>query len=342
MMSKLQTARFFNHLSVMLDAGLGLIPALDTLCESADPETKAFAEHLGTELSQGHTFSGCLRAWESPPLSPLVVATVKMGEESGGLVVCLRGISNELDRQVRARQRLLNGLTYPLVLLSVTAVMLFFMLDFMLPRFLPLLRNGAIEVPALTAMLLKLSNSGIAQLLALGVLLLAAIWRQPAGRAKLGSVLGTGALRVSSLRRLILLKSYSDVSLQLSLLLNRGVLVETALGSVAPTVWPPPVKENLLQVRTAIRGGAPLSEAFQELPGTPQLMAAMVRTGEEVGDLATFFRQLGHLLVDEYEYRVESFFELLEPVLMMLMGALVGVVVLATFLPIYALATRVF
>ena len=322
----------------MLEAGLPIIGALEALTRDQEEAPSSLAHHLISEVERGHTLSQSFASWPHS-FSPMIVGSIRIGENSGTLSQSLGSLSKELERREKSKQRLIAALTYPSALVAVTLGMLAFFVYYMLPRFLPLLIAGDIEVPALTQWLVNFSNSSILKLLPIALLGIAlSCWKTKRGRHWWEKFV-QAAIKLPLVGSLIASKSYSDACLQISLQLNQGVLLDDALRATSKTAWPPVVADSFAQIREGLQSGNTLGSGFDADPYAPSLVTQMINTGEEIGELSAFFQKTGEILEQDYERRSEAFFQLLEPAIMLFMGLAVGAVVLACFLPIYALAT---
>ena len=322
----------------MIEAGLPIIGALEALTRDLEEAPSSLAHHLIAEVERGRTLSQGFASWPHS-FSPMIIGSIRIGENSGTLSQSLGSLSKELERREKSKQRLIAALTYPSALVAVTMGMLAFFIYYMLPRFLPLLIAGDVEIPALTQWLVNFSNSTLLKVLPF-VLLGAALscWKTKRGRHWWEKFIQT-AIKLPLIGDLIASKSYSDACLQISLQLEQGVLLDDALRATSKTAWPPVVADSFAQIRQKLHGGMTLGSGLDADPYAPKLVTQMIKTGEEIGELAGFFRKTGEVLEQDYERRSEAFFQLLEPAIMLFMGLVVGAVVLACFLPIYALAT---
>ena len=319
---------------------MSIVSALSVLGRSEERGPSELADTLMTEVESGHPLSRAFSRWPEH-FGLMFVGTIRMAENTGTMVTAFRALAAELERRERARQALLAALTYPLALLVTTLGMLAFLIYYMLPRFLPFLVSAKVETPALTRAVMWLGESPLLKPLPLLFVLVAfGIWENKRSRALLGQF-SHYAIRLPLVGTMIKLKAYSDACLQLSLQLRCGILLTEAVSAVASSTPSPFLRASFQGIHAALKAGESLSEALREDKLAPPFLVQMVSTGEEVGKLEYFFERVGRILEEEYNRRSEAFFQLLEPMLMMIMGLAVGLVVLACFLPIYKLSSGV-
>ena len=322
----------------MLDSGISITRTLTALSKSEEDASSALAHEILSGVEQGYPLSRVLGRWPEY-FDKMYVGTIQVAEKTGKLVFAFRRLAKELDRRERNRQKLLAALTYPAALFVVTLGMLVFLIYYMLPRFLPFLTSAKVETPALTKAVLWLGSSTLIKCLPI-ILGLAAfgLWENKRNK-NFVSQFAHQIIKVPILGRAIKLKAYSDACLQLALQLNCGTLLTEALKGVVASQSSPFIRSSFQKIEFDIRNGDSVGDSISRDVHAPPILTQMLVTGEEIGRLSEFLDRTGKLLEEEHQRKTETFFQLLEPVMLMFMGLSVGLVVLACFLPIYQLSS---
>ncbi|MEW6279106.1 MAG: type II secretion system F family protein [Candidatus Eremiobacterota bacterium] len=331
---------FTLHLSVLLGAGLGLARSLDVLGRGQDDAMSRVARSLSVRVDQGHSLSEAMRT-QGEVFPPLYLGLVRVAEVTGQLVKTFERLAATLERQSGIRQRLMSALAYPAFVLVSVLAMTAFLVYFLLPMFMKTFTDSGAELPWMTRMLVTLVTNPwfTSAPPVLGGLLAGSVWvyaRQPARRRRLYSAL----FHVPVLGRFLFLAALSQVTGSLALLLENGVNLTKALDCVrqTPTGWQP-LDEALKQVQTLIFEGSELGEALASTRIMPPLLVNMVAAGEPIGTLHPWLRRYTELTEDDLQGRIDALGSVLEPVLLVFLGLVVGFVVLACFLPTYQLIT---
>lgn len=321
----------------MLQAGLGLTAALEALARSVSLEQGELARGLLQSLNRGKRLSACFAEFEQS-FDAVFISAIYSAEESGSLVATFRKLSEQMARTEKSRQSFISCLSYPLVQLLVTFMMLGFLLYYMLPKFLPFFTATGKELPALTQFVLDLSRlwvvRGLPVALFIAAIALQRAWRVPRWKEKILHFV----YYVPGLGRVLHHQAVADACDQLALQLESGLLFDQALRSVSKCSPYPPLAAAFERIRKGVREGSSIQELVERELLLPPIAAICLCVGDEIGRLPAMLRLASQILLEEVEVKRDAFFQLLEPALLMFMGLSVGFVVLACFLPIYHLA----
>ena len=330
---------FSQELVALTDAGLNLNEALATLlAKERQPACASLLQSLLSELSKGRNFSDVLA--DHPQQFPVVyVATVRAAERTGDLSRALvRFIAYQLQFDA-IRKKLVAACIYPSMLLLVGSAVTLFLVGYVVPRFSQVYASAGREVPAMSAALLRLGalvdRHGLLLLAAVvaGAALIA-VWliRRGGWQALLEGVLmlpGVAA-RAAQFR---LARFYRAMGL----LLAAGIALPRALGMVEGLLAPRE-RERLARVRSLVEEGRPLSYALVEQELASPVARSLLTVGERTGQLADMLERSARFHDDDLERWIDWSSRLLEPVLMALIGLVIGAVVLLMYLPIFELA----
>ena len=329
-LSRRELAMLMSQTSTMMEAGLGLVNSLDVLANTHEGQLGVVAEYLLKRLEEGHSLSAAIRS--HPSFDPTMWQTIRAGEESGKLAAILRRLADRLERLERIFMQLRSALTYPAVLMTVSLLMVTGLMWYMVPQFLAILVGLGGELPLPTRILVFMSGPALKTALLLS--LPPAIWLLFGDGTRewlLYESPGLGACN----RDLVLNTLCTD----LDLLLDSGVPLDRALRVVTAPVRCRRFRKSLERIHQSVCEGVCLAEAFEETGVFPGVMIAMIQVGEVTGRRTEALKRAAHLLEQDFETRITRLLSLLEPMILLFLGCLVGFVVLACLLPIYQLVT---
>ncbi|MFN0183361.1 MAG: type II secretion system F family protein [Aquabacterium sp.] len=330
-----------QELSVLLDAGIPLLEAFQTLQEkeSSPADAKVLAD-VSAELMAGQPLSRALSR-RSDAFDPLLVAMVSAAERSGQVARALASHAAHMAWSERLRAALTGAALYPALLVVASVGVLLFLLLVVVPRFAAVLDNLD-QLPAASRWLMQAglaaaAQPGLAVAAALAVLVLPVLaWRSGPGRAALSSLAERLPVLGAQFRLLALARLYRT----LAMLLQSGLPAMPALG-LASGVAGATLQPALARMRAAVDQGVRLSDALAQAGLTTPVALRMVRVGERSGDLAGMLQRAADFHDEELVRMTDRLTRLVNPLLMLVMGSLIGGVVVLLYMPIFQLAEQV-
>jgi general secretion pathway protein F len=339
---KFALTQFAQELRSLLDSGVALIEAVETLAEK-EPRTasRGVFERLAATLAEGRTFSAALEA-DAATFPALFVATVRASERTGDIGEALARFVTYRQQQELVRSRLINASIYPLLLLGVGSLVILFLLSYVVPRFAHVYADLGGDLPLLSQWLLAAGTAldqhlaAFAGGAAAGIAGLVIMLRTAAVAAWFGAALW----KVRFLAERLLTYQLARFFRTTGMLVRGGVPVVTALA----------MSEGLLQahLRPALRAavmrvreGQPLSSALETQRLTTPVIQRMLRVGEKTGELGGMMERIAVFYDAEAERAAEWLTRLFSPLLMLAMGLIIGAVVVLMYLPIFQLAEQV-
>lgn len=330
---------FSQELLALLEAGLTLIEALQALHnKETRTDTRELLAGVLAELREGRNFSDVLA---SRPIQfpELYVATVKAAERSGNLAEALsRYVVYRLQFD-GIRRKLISAAIYPAMLMLVGAGVSFFLLGWVVPRFAAVYANSGRPLPWLSGLLLQfghgLNQHGrwfIAAVCLLLVLLAWTVFHAPARSRLMETV-----LRLPSLARRAAEFRLSRFYRTLALLLAAGIPLAKGLSMVRG-LFPPAQAVRLDAARLAVEEGLSFSLALEQAGLVTAIGSSLIRVGEQSGRLGEMLERAARFHDDDFSRWVDWASRLLEPLLMVVMGGVIGTVVVLLYLPIFDLA----
>ncbi len=336
-------AFFTERLALLLSTGNPLHSGLEALLRQADePAMRAIVEQLLEDVSSGTLFSRAL-ARHPQVFDATYVNLVAAGEQGGFLGEVLEQLTAMEERRAELRSAMLGALSYPAFLLAFSLAVVVFILTAVFPKFAELFAGIANQLPLTTRLLMDLSASlaeywhvYLAALLGGGLALLAAL-RRPAGALWLDGL----RLRAPFLGRLFSEFYLAQTLRVLSLSLRNGVALLDAMTACREVVGNHVYRAWLDDVVEGVKAGRGLSEGFSGVDFVPDLVVQMIDTGEQSGNLATVMQRVATFYERELMARLKTVARVAEPLMLVVMGALVGLLVSSLILPIFQVSRAV-
>ena len=330
---------FTQELLVLLSAGLPLVEAVDTLAQKEKrAEWRALLARLVALMRQGQPFSAALE--QSPAVfSPLYVSTVRASEKTSDLVPALTRYVAYENQLEAIRKRVVNASIYPLILIAAGGLVSMFLLFYVVPRFGKIYEERSAELPLFSQILVawgKLVEGHAVLVLAMVVAtVIAAVFmlRQPWLRAALGDAMWRLPTIGERMKVYHLARFYRTTGM----LLRGGMPLVGALGAAAELLHPV-LRGRLAAASRAISEGRGVSESLDTNGLTTPVALRMLVVGERSGNMGEMMEQAALFHDEELARWVDWFTRLFEPILMALIGLVIGVIVILMYMPIFELA----
>ena len=327
-----------RNLATLVDNGVSLQKALGTLaCEASLRAHADVLDNLCHRIEVGETFSTALARFPNA-FDTLVVHQVKIGEKAGTLGKALRTIADQLEQTGNVRAAIIKKLAYPVVLIVVGAVAIGFMLLFVIPVFQDTYDSAGVPLPGITRALMWTADAAVTSgpyfllIPAIGVFVLKHVRKNPSLAASMDRSLLRIPMVGPWLRDMAVLQ-FMDV---LSTLLESGFTVVEALGESANAVGNRAVQECIRSLEAAVRRGERFSRELERHSDLfPPVVGQLVIIGEKTGKLSRATRDIRAHLRREIERKTNIAVGTIEPVLTISLAALIAVVLLAIYLPMF-------
>jgi general secretion pathway protein F len=332
-----------RQLATLLSSGLPLMDSLSVLVEQEEvPALKSALSSVRDSVREGASLADALK--ENPKaFSQLYINMVSAGEASGTLEITLDRLADFLDEQVRFRGRISAALAYPAFMTVIGVGMLFFIFTFVMPRIVGMFEDMKQQLPFITLMLLAvvrfLSSFWWALLLAIavGAYYFRRYARTQAGREKIDARL----LRLPVFGSLIRMIAVSRFTRTLGTLLQSGVPTLAALDIVKSIVGNTVLANAVQKARENVREGEPIADPLRRSGLFPPVVVQMVAVGEKSGELEKMLLKISDSFDRTVETRLTALMALLEPVIILAMGLIIGFVVIAIMLPMLEMSSGV-
>lgn len=333
---------FSQELLALLDAGLALVEALETLAEKEDrPSVKKTLQQIIASLYEGNSLSTAMEQAHAG-FPPLYIATVRASEKTGALSEALSRYVTYQNQMDRVKRHVISATIYPALLAFVGGLVTIFMMAYVVPRFSRIYAEMGGDIPLLSRLLMQwgqfLGEHG-------GLILFAALC--------IGGALGYLATRPASKRWMVQklwelpavgarmhLYQLARFYRSLGMLLRGGMPVVTSLQMVSDLLEFS-LRGQLTLASASIREGRSISRAMEEYGLTTPVALRMLRVGERTGRMGEMMERIAAFHEDEMAVWVERFTKLFEPLLMIFIGLLIGGVVVLMYFPIFELADSI-
>ncbi|HEX7442117.1 MAG TPA: type II secretion system inner membrane protein GspF [Caldimonas sp.] len=332
-----------RQLAGLVSSGLPLERALTALADEAEQaRQRELVAHLRSEVNAGSPFA---RALASAPreFDEVYRGVVAAGEQSGALGAVLERLADDLEERQELKGKLIGATLYPAIVSLIAIVIVIFLVTYVVPQVASVFTSSKRALPMLTTLMLGFSSFlrsyGWLLLLALGVGfgVLTAMLRNAAFRESFDA----GWLTLPLVGRLARGYNAARFAATLSMLAGAGVPILKALQAAAETLSNRAMRADAMDALVQVREGAPLASALAGKKRFPGLLSMFARLGEQTGQLPLMLERAARQLGTEVQRRALQMATLLEPLLIVAMGAVVMLIVLAVLLPIIQLNTWV-
>ncbi|PIQ82021.1 MAG: hypothetical protein COV76_05650 [Candidatus Omnitrophica bacterium CG11_big_fil_rev_8_21_14_0_20_64_10] len=331
---------FARSLAAMTEAGLPLLGGLEVVASQTRSRKLQLAlDQIVQDIRGGSTLRDAV-AKHNTIFSNFWISLIEMGEASGQLTRALEQIAIHLEKSSAVQRKVISALFYPVILVIVAVCAILGFLLFIIPNFANLYGSMNAELPALTRWVLAASDLlqhnfllGFGGL-ALGFFLFKRYAATPHGRWQLDKM----SLRLPLFGPLFQAISAQEVTSNLSTLLKAGVPILHALDIVISGCRNKVVASVIEYMRTGAREGRPLAEPLSRSDVFPPMVAQMIAVGEQTGKLPTMLTEAANFYEEQVSTTVERMMSMLEPIMLIVMGVVVGVLLISMYLPIINLS----
>jgi type IV pilus assembly protein PilC len=335
---------FARQLATMIEAGVSVVAALVTLEEQTDDKyLQEVIADVRSDVESGVILSKALGR-HPKVFNRLFVSMVQAGESSGTLDVVLDRVAVQIEKETQIKRRVKGAMVYPAVVISFASLVLTFMLLFIVPVFVKVFDQLNGQLPKPTQIVMGASNIlrndwFIVFPLIIGIIFALRKAKQTEeGRRRWDTFKLKVPMKIGDVVQKIALARFSRT---LSTLVAAGVDIITALEITGGTAGNWVLEQSLVRIRERVHEGVPISEPLADDPIFPPMVSQMVKIGEETGELDKMLGKVADFYEDEVDASIQSLTSIIEPILMIGVGAMVGTIVISMYLPMFKLLTLV-
>ena len=330
---------YSRQLSVLIDAELPLIQSLNILSEqSKNKHFKQVIQDIREDVEAGSSLNQAKKKFPRV-FDNLYCNLIASGEQSGSLDVMLKRLAEYFEKIVKLRAQVKQAMVYPTSVLSFSLLVVIFMMWKVVPVFSTIFVELGADLPGLTAVILAFS--GFIQknilFLFLGILALIFIIKYSSQTTPGKKVLDKMLLNIPLFGGLLLKVGLSRITRTLSTLIAGGIPMLECLKITSSTSGNVILEEQVIQARTLVSEGSSLTDAFKGVGQFPFMFVQLMGVGEATGTLDEMLAKLADFYDDEVEAAVATMLSVLEPLLLIFVGGMVGLIVISMYLPIFSL-----
>ncbi len=334
---------FIRQLATMIDAGLPLVQCMEILgTQEPNPSFQKVILNVKQQIESGSTFAEAL-AKHPKVFDNLFVNLVAAGEMGGILDTILNRLANYMEKSMKLKQRVKSAMKYPVTVLAVSVIITGFLMVKVIPSFAGMFTSMGKDLPALTATVLAISDWTIANLptLIVGLIAFAFAFGYTIKTDKGGWYWDTFLLKLPIFGTLLKKAAVAKFTRTLGTLLSSGVPILDSLEIVAKTAGNRVIERAIMYTRDKISEGKSVAGPLLEQNVFPKMVVQMVAVGESTGAMDVMLGKIADFYEDEVDAAVDGITSLIEPLIMVVLGGIIGVVLLSMYMPIFSMADSV-
>jgi type IV pilus assembly protein PilC len=335
---------FSRQFATMIEAGLSVVQSLVILEQQTDDQNLALVIDDVREKVEGGSLLSEAMASHPNTFSRLYVAMVEAGEAAGALETVLDRVATQIEKEQKIKRRVKGAMIYPTVVLTFATLVLIGMLMFLVPVFVKIFDQLGGELPKLTQYVLYASNALRGYWFIIFPVAGAMIYgffrwkktesgRQAWDRFKLRIPVSIGEV----VRKVAMAR----FSRTLSTLIASGVDIMKALEITSQTAGNWVVEDAVIQARQRVQEGAPIAQPLIDHPVFPPMVGQMVKIGEETGELEKMLTKVADFYEDEVDASIQALTSIIEPIMMIGVGIMVGIIIISMYLPMFKMLSLI-
>ncbi len=335
-----ELAIFTRQFSVMIDAGLPLVQCLEILAGQQENITfQKILNGVRGSVEGGATLSASMKQYEKV-FDPLYYNMVEAGETGGILDTILQRLSSYIEKNVKLKRAVQSAMIYPAAVLGIAGGVIILLLWKVVPIFTQLFNGLGVDLPLPTRIVIMLSNFVgsiygliIAMFFAGGVFALKSWYGTPQGRMAIDTVI----LKIPLIGPLMRKIAVARFTRTLGTLISSGVPILEGLDITARTSGNAVVERAITQTRKAVEAGRSLVDPLKETGVFPGMVTQMIGVGEQTGAMDAMLQKIADFYEDEVDAAVKDLLTAMEPIMIVVLGVVVGGIVISMYLPLFSL-----
>ncbi len=337
---------FTRQFGTMINAGLPLIQCLDIL--STQSENKVLRDTVGdvkNSVEAGSTFSDALKR-HPKVFDELYINMIHAGEVGGLLDTILTRLAKHIEKAMKLKSQIKSAMVYPSAIVGVAVIVISVLMVWVIPVFAQMfleMSGGKIGLPGPTQLVIDISNFFQSYWYIMGGVLVGVMIgiKRYYGTVKGRVVIDRLLLKIPIVGDLIRKASVAKFTRTLGTLITSGVPLLEGLSICAKTSGNKVIEEALMNARVSISGGKTISEPLAKCNVFPKMVTHMIAVGESTGALDAMLGKIADFYEDEVDQAVDTLTSLLEPIMMVVLGTVIGFIVIAMYLPIFTMAQAI-
>lgn len=336
-------APFTGHLHVLISSGIPLVQSLEILYEqTTDKNLKKILHGVKEKVSQGSYLWEALSTY--PRAFPQIfLALIRAGESAGAIDVMLKRLTRYLEDADRMRRMVKSAMIYPIAVIGISIGVILIMLIAVIPKIKDFLSQTGQELPYATQVIIDVSNFLVNNIFSvIAVIVFSIFFGIRFFQSKEGQSLYQKVLFRAPIFGLIMQKSgVARFCRTMSTLLGAGVNLLDAIDICRASVDNIVIEGSVRKIRREVEGGKPLGTVMRTMPVFPKMAVQMISIGESTGNLDKMMDRVADFYEQEVEILISGLSRLIEPIILVILGAVVGGILVAMYLPIFKMASGV-
>lgn len=331
---------FTRQFATMISSGLPLVQCLDTLGrQTPNKRLAAIVTQVKTDVEAGASFTDALRK-QPRVFGDFYVNMVEAGEAGGALDTILARLAVYLEKSRALRGKVRGAMAYPTAIVAVAVLVMIFMLLYVIPIFADLFESFGGALPAPTRLVMALSSGVKAVIVYAVIAVVALVWafRWFRGTANGRRLVDAALLKAPVFGGVVEKVAVASFARTLATLLSSGVPILDGLAITARITGNKVMEDAVLTAIERIKQGSTIAEPLRDQAVFAPMVVQMIEVGENAGALDAMLNKIADFYDDEVNHAVEALTSLLEPLLMVVLGALIGFMLIAMYLPIFEMA----
>jgi len=338
--SKEKILQFTDEIKLILESGIGIIEALQMQeDETKEKHIKKVIINIKNNIIEGSSIWESFGKYENI-FGSFYINLIKIGEFSGTLSENFERLSQNLKMEINIKNKVKEAAFYPGIILSFSIVVIVFLLKYVLPNFLQIFEESPVELPMITRVFIHLGNHVGKSLLILTTIVSAGFYyhKKLLQKDKYRYSFHYYLLKIPLVRDIISKKLLTTISKNFSLMINAGIGIIDSIDNISTNLGNDYITENLFQMKSKILAGNSIGSSIRILNIFPNNYIKMINIGEETGKIVEMFDKISEISREEMEKVIKKFLVILEPLLILILGIIIGLVVIAIYLPIFSMS----
>jgi type IV pilus assembly protein PilC len=338
-----ELAVFSKQFSLMIENGIPLLQCLKLLSQQQKKmDFKAMIENIADAVERGASLSDAMDAYPKV-FDELYVALIRAGEASGHLDKILKKLVSYIEKAVKIKSQVKSAMSYPLIIIAVAVGVIALLLIWVVPTFAKQFSDAGQELPEVTQLIINLSNGLTNNWMEIVVAMtgiffgLKRYFRTDKGR----SAFDSGILKAPIIGDVMLKIAISRFCSIMSTMLLSGVSILEALNICASSAGNKKIEKMVYKIREEISRGKSFYDPVASSGIFPLMVSSMIAVGESTGTLDETLLKISDIYDDEVDTAIETMTSLIEPLLIVIIGSIVGFIVIGMYLPIFSMANTV-
>lgn len=330
---------FCKQFSAVIKAGVTIISALELMGDQIEnPTLKRAVMDAKTYVEKGGTLADALRV-NSDVFPPIMINMVAAGELSGNLEVCLDRLVEHFEKDNALSSKIKGAMVYPIVVFCVMIIVVIVVMVAVIPNFTEMFKEMGTKLPLATRMMVAASNFIIHKWYILIIVVAAIVFACKAfKKSSVGEQFFSNiAIKAPVFGNLTIKSACSRFARTMSTLMASGISMIDAVEQVAKMMDNKIIRDGLMDAKTQVAKGIPLSKPLKDMEVLPPMLSAMTKIGEETGDIEEMLSKVADYYDEEVEAATNKLTAAMEPLIMVVLACIVGMIVAAVYGPIMSM-----